>query len=172
MRFVQSRCLDGKRGPSCSLKRSVRRSCTGTKRGSSWVYSISISSASNITHHYHSTADNWPSYILQLAIMIVTFSSHTLWFKKPLDASTVFSSIGVFEIFRNQLTMLFREIPLIIQAKVSLDRTDEFLNKVSNTRLYRIRGLISYHLYRQSCLIPTPRNMPRRLSSLTHPHRT
>jgi hypothetical protein len=62
--------------------------------------------------------------------MLVTFASHTLWFKKSLDASTVFSSMGVFDVLRNQLFMLGWEIPIVIQAKVSLDRTSDFLQKV------------------------------------------
>ncbi|ELU36159.1 ATP-binding cassette transporter [Rhizoctonia solani AG-1 IA] len=48
------------------------------------------------------------------------------------DAATVFSSIGVFDVLRNQLHMLFWHIPMTIQAKVSLDRIDDF---VQNTEL-------------------------------------
>ncbi|KAG9103574.1 hypothetical protein FRC06_009826 [Ceratobasidium sp. 370] len=69
------------------------------------------------------------NYVLPLIVMIATFASHTLWFKKTLDASTVFSSIGVFDVLRNQLFMMFWQIPMTIQAKVSLDRTNEFLTK-------------------------------------------
>ncbi|QRW14592.1 ABC transporter transmembrane region [Ceratobasidium sp. AG-Ba] len=67
------------------------------------------------------------NYVLPLIVMIATFASHTLWFKKTLDASTVFSSIGIFDVLRNQLFMIFWQIPATIQAKVSLDRTNEFL---------------------------------------------
>ncbi|EUC62287.1 P-loop nucleoside triphosphate hydrolase, partial [Rhizoctonia solani AG-3 Rhs1AP] len=72
------------------------------------------------------------NYVLPLAVMIVTYSSHTLWFKQELDAATVFSSIGVFDVLRNQLHMLFSYIPMTIQAKVSLDRINDFLQ---NTEL-------------------------------------
>ncbi|QRW00074.1 ABC transporter transmembrane region [Ceratobasidium sp. AG-Ba] len=69
------------------------------------------------------------SYILPLVVMTVTFASHTLWFNKRLDASTAFSSIGVFDLLRGKLNMTLRQIPLSIQAKVSLDRVGEFLTK-------------------------------------------
>ncbi|KAF8594046.1 hypothetical protein BDV93DRAFT_529547 [Ceratobasidium sp. AG-I] len=76
------------------------------------------------------------NYIMPLVVMIATFASYTLWLGNPLDASTVFSSIGVFDLFRAQLQMLFRHIPLIIQAKVSLDRADEFLHETELLDMY------------------------------------
>ncbi|KAG9098020.1 hypothetical protein FS749_004906 [Ceratobasidium sp. UAMH 11750] len=76
------------------------------------------------------------NYVLPLVVMIATFASHTLWFKKTLDASTVFSSIGVFDVLRNQLWMMFWQIPMTIQAKVSLDRTNEFLNNTELLDIY------------------------------------
>ncbi|KAG9126177.1 hypothetical protein FRC07_004584 [Ceratobasidium sp. 392] len=60
------------------------------------------------------------NYVLPLIVMIATFASHTLWFKKTLDASAVFSSIGIFDVLRNQLFMLFWQIPMNIQAKTEL----------------------------------------------------
>ncbi|CCO33286.1 Canalicular multispecific organic anion transporter 1 AltName: Full=ATP-binding cassette sub-family C member 2 [Rhizoctonia solani AG-1 IB] len=70
------------------------------------------------------------NHAIPLVVMIVTFSSHTLLFKKPLDASSVFSSIAVFDILRTQLRLLLLQIPSSIQSKVSLDRTNDFLTKV------------------------------------------
>ncbi|KAJ1309694.1 hypothetical protein OPQ81_006459 [Rhizoctonia solani] len=69
------------------------------------------------------------NYVLPLIVMALTFASHTLWFKKTLNASIVFSSIGVFDVLRNQLHILAWEIPMLVQAKVSIDRIDEFLHK-------------------------------------------
>ncbi|KAH7340934.1 hypothetical protein B0J17DRAFT_716110 [Rhizoctonia solani] len=69
------------------------------------------------------------NYILPLIVMAITFASHTLWFKKTLNASIVFSSVGVFDVLRNQLHMLSWQIPMSVQAKVSIDRIDEFLHK-------------------------------------------
>jgi hypothetical protein len=64
------------------------------------------------------------SYVLPLIVMVVTFASHTLWFGRPLDASTVFSSIGVFDVLRNQLHMLFWQIPMTIQGALTTVGTD------------------------------------------------
>ncbi|CAE6473454.1 unnamed protein product [Rhizoctonia solani] len=72
------------------------------------------------------------NYTLPTIVMMITFACHTLVFKQPLDASMVFSSIGVFELLRNQLHFVFAEIATQVQAKVSLDRVDDFLK---NTEL-------------------------------------
>ncbi|CAE6487644.1 unnamed protein product [Rhizoctonia solani] len=64
------------------------------------------------------------NYILPTIVMIITFAFHTLVFKQSLDASMVFSSIAIFELFRNQLHFVFSEIATLVQAKVSLDRTE------------------------------------------------
>ncbi|QRW21004.1 ABC transporter transmembrane region [Rhizoctonia solani] len=67
------------------------------------------------------------NYTLPMIVMMITFACHTLVFKHTLDASMVFSSIGVFELLRNQLHFVFSEITTAVQAKVSLDRVDDFL---------------------------------------------
>ncbi|CAE6442804.1 unnamed protein product [Rhizoctonia solani] len=77
------------------------------------------------------------NYALPLVVMIVTFASHTLLFKKPLDASLVFSSIAVFDTLRTQLRLLFLQIPASIQSKVSLDRTNDFLTKTELLDSYK-----------------------------------
>ncbi|KAF8682983.1 P-loop containing nucleoside triphosphate hydrolase protein [Rhizoctonia solani] len=69
------------------------------------------------------------NHVLPLIMMALTFACHTLWFKQKLTASIVFSSIGVFDVLRNQLHILSWEIPVIVQAKVSVDRIDEFLHQ-------------------------------------------
>ncbi|KAF8758900.1 P-loop containing nucleoside triphosphate hydrolase protein [Rhizoctonia solani] len=76
------------------------------------------------------------NFILPLLVMALTFASHTLWFKQELTASIVFSSIGVFDVLRSQLHMLAWQIPAAVQAKVSIDRIDEFLHQVP--RLYLV----------------------------------
>ncbi|QRV86056.1 ABC transporter [Ceratobasidium sp. AG-Ba] len=76
------------------------------------------------------------NYVLPLIVMIVTFASHTLLFKKTLDASSVFSSVGIFEVLGWQLFSVFQHISSIIQAKVSLDRTNDFLNKTELLDVY------------------------------------
>ncbi|QRV86038.1 ABC transporter transmembrane region [Ceratobasidium sp. AG-Ba] len=74
-------------------------------------------------------ANNNINYILPLVVMTIKFASHTLWFKQRLDASTAFSSIGLLDLLRGKLNMTLRQIPLSIQAKVSLDRVGDFLTK-------------------------------------------
>ncbi|KEP49369.1 ABC transporter [Rhizoctonia solani 123E] len=69
------------------------------------------------------------NYVLPLIVMALTFASHTLWFKQKLNASIVFSAIGVFDVLRNQLHILSWQIPMSVQTKVSIDRIDEFLHK-------------------------------------------
>ncbi|KAG9089172.1 hypothetical protein FS749_001555, partial [Ceratobasidium sp. UAMH 11750] len=80
------------------------------------------------------------NYILPVIVMIVTYASHTLVFGHTLDASTVFSSISVFEVMRNQLHWLFWQIPRVIQGKVSLDRFNEFLIKTELLDAYTAKG--------------------------------
>ncbi|KAG8779614.1 hypothetical protein FRC12_024032 [Ceratobasidium sp. 428] len=59
--------------------------------------------------------------------MITTYATHTLWMKKPLNASIVFSSMTVFDVLRTQLQRLCWQIPKTIQAKISLERVSDFL---------------------------------------------
>ncbi|QRV86003.1 ABC transporter transmembrane region [Ceratobasidium sp. AG-Ba] len=69
------------------------------------------------------------NFILPVVMMIATYGSHTLIFGHSLDASTVFSSIGVFQVFRNQLHWLFWQTPRVIQGRVSLNRFNKFLHE-------------------------------------------
>ncbi|KAG8713050.1 hypothetical protein FRC11_013442, partial [Ceratobasidium sp. 423] len=77
------------------------------------------------------------NYALPLVVMVVTFASHTLLFKKSLDASSVFPSIAVFDTLRTQLRLLFLQIPASIQSKVSFDRTNDFLTKTELLDSYK-----------------------------------
>ncbi|CAE6404190.1 unnamed protein product [Rhizoctonia solani] len=69
------------------------------------------------------------NFALPLVVMIITFASHTLLFKRSLDASSIFSSIAVFDTLRTQLRLLFFQIPSSIQSKVSFDRMNDFFQK-------------------------------------------
>lgn len=51
--------------------------------------------------------------------------------KQQLTASRVFSSMAVFDILQDNLHFTFGYLPMIIQAKVSLDRVNEFITQVS-----------------------------------------
>ncbi|TFK46964.1 multidrug resistance-associated ABC transporter [Heliocybe sulcata] len=69
------------------------------------------------------------NYIIPVAHMIATFVTYTLVMKQELSAAIVFSAMALFDLLRDQLYTIFFMIPMFIQAKVSLDRVDEFLKK-------------------------------------------
>ncbi|KAG9114446.1 hypothetical protein FRC07_007648, partial [Ceratobasidium sp. 392] len=71
------------------------------------------------------------NFVIPIAVMITTYMTYTLWMKQPLDASTVFSSITVFDVLRTQLQRSLWEIPRTIQAKISLERVNDFLTNAS-----------------------------------------
>ena len=52
--------------------------------------------------------------------------------KQELNASKVFSSMTVFDMLRNQLSMVSRSITNIVTGKVSLERIAEFLAEVNS----------------------------------------
>ncbi|KDQ18018.1 hypothetical protein BOTBODRAFT_155037 [Botryobasidium botryosum FD-172 SS1] len=76
--------------------------------------------------------NNILTFCLPLLAMVVTFATYTLVMKRELTASRVFPFLAVFDVLRNQLHEIFRQIHVAIQAKVSLDRLDSFLH---NTEL-------------------------------------
>ncbi|THH12876.1 hypothetical protein EW146_g7283 [Bondarzewia mesenterica] len=69
------------------------------------------------------------NFIIPAITMIVTYVTYTAIMGEKLSPSTVFSSISVFDILRDQLQMVFYLIPSLTQAKVSLDRVTDFLQK-------------------------------------------
>ncbi|KZT53818.1 hypothetical protein CALCODRAFT_486059 [Calocera cornea HHB12733] len=68
------------------------------------------------------------NFILPLITMIITFAFYSMVLGQDLTASKVFSSMVVFDSIRNQLHICFWEIPVIIAARVSLNRVSEFLH--------------------------------------------
>ncbi|KAF7798640.1 hypothetical protein EIP86_009863 [Pleurotus ostreatoroseus] len=66
-------------------------------------------------------------FTIPVLTMIFTFMAYTLVMKQELTASRVFSSMTVFQILQENLYTIFGMIPVIIQAKVSLDRVNDFL---------------------------------------------
>ncbi|KAI0918391.1 hypothetical protein AcV5_002391 [Taiwanofungus camphoratus] len=74
--------------------------------------------------------------ILPLITMIITFATYTLVMKRDLTASSLFSSITVFTMLRQELHEVFGMVPRVIKAKVSLDRMDEFLKKTELLDVY------------------------------------
>ncbi|KAF5317797.1 hypothetical protein D9619_012673 [Psilocybe cf. subviscida] len=76
----------------------------------------------------YDTANGLVGYILPTVTMLLSYAVYAIVMK----ASKIFSSMVVFAMLREQMWRLFRETGEIIQAKVSLDRVDEFLK---NTEL-------------------------------------
>ncbi|KAK0487292.1 P-loop containing nucleoside triphosphate hydrolase protein [Armillaria novae-zelandiae] len=69
------------------------------------------------------------NFLIPLLTMIGTYATFTLIMHRQLTAAIVFSSITVFEILRQKFRLVVNGIPSIVQAKVSLDRVNDFLNR-------------------------------------------
>ncbi|KAK0201656.1 P-loop containing nucleoside triphosphate hydrolase protein [Desarmillaria ectypa] len=67
------------------------------------------------------------NFLIPLLTMIATYATFTLIMHRRLTAAIVFSSITVFEILRQKFRLVVNSIPPIVQAKVSLDRLNDFL---------------------------------------------
>ncbi|KAH7918845.1 hypothetical protein BV22DRAFT_1100101 [Leucogyrophana mollusca] len=67
------------------------------------------------------------NFVIPLLTMVSTYTTYTLIMGQNLSASKVFSSMSAFDILRNQLNTVFYHIPKVVQAKVSLDRVNDFL---------------------------------------------
>ncbi|KAF8876209.1 multidrug resistance-associated ABC transporter [Gymnopilus junonius] len=74
-------------------------------------------------------ANGLMSYFFPTLTMLGTYMTYTVVMKGQLNASIIFSSMSVFDMLREQLSRLLWQGTTIIQAKVSLDRVQEFLNK-------------------------------------------
>jgi ABC-type multidrug transport system fused ATPase/permease subunit len=70
--------------------------------------------------------------------MIVTFILYTTVQNQRLTASVVFSAIAGFNMLRNAMDTLIDEVPILIQAYVSIGRVQDFLNEVELLDQYPI----------------------------------
>ncbi|KAH8986103.1 hypothetical protein EDB92DRAFT_1949382 [Lactarius akahatsu] len=68
------------------------------------------------------------SFFIQVITTVVTYLTYTAIMKRALTPSAVFSSMAVFDLIRNQLQTIFWMIPMLIRARVSLDRVNDFLH--------------------------------------------
>ncbi|EJD52269.1 P-loop containing nucleoside triphosphate hydrolase protein, partial [Auricularia subglabra TFB-10046 SS5] len=68
------------------------------------------------------------NFAIPLLTMIAAYATYTLALGQELSASRVFSSMVVFELLRDQFRIAGFSIPVVIQAKVSLDRLSDFLH--------------------------------------------
>ncbi|KAI0782171.1 hypothetical protein C8Q75DRAFT_811859 [Abortiporus biennis] len=72
------------------------------------------------------------NYLIPVLTTITTFTTYTLVMKKELTASLVFPALTIFSLIEEHFSGIFSMLPNIIQAKVSLDRINDFLH---NTEL-------------------------------------
>ncbi|EMD41580.1 hypothetical protein CERSUDRAFT_110129 [Gelatoporia subvermispora B] len=72
---------------------------------------------------------NITNYVIPLVTMLTTFFTYTVIMKQELSASKIFSSMAVFDMLRECLAVTTGIIPSIVQAKVSLERVQDFLYK-------------------------------------------
>ncbi|KAH9059057.1 hypothetical protein EDB87DRAFT_1832312 [Lactarius vividus] len=68
------------------------------------------------------------NFFIPVITMVVTYVTYTAIMKRALTPSAVFSSMAVFDLLSDQLHAIFRMIPMFIQARVSLDRVNDFLH--------------------------------------------
>ncbi|OCH88609.1 P-loop containing nucleoside triphosphate hydrolase protein [Obba rivulosa] len=73
--------------------------------------------------------NNCVNYLIPVAIMVATFVTYTIIMHRSLTASRVFSSMAAFSLLRENLNNVLGMSPALVQAKVSLDRLNEFLNE-------------------------------------------
>ncbi|EIN07973.1 P-loop containing nucleoside triphosphate hydrolase protein [Punctularia strigosozonata HHB-11173 SS5] len=66
--------------------------------------------------------------LLPLCNIVVTLGLYTLIMKGELTASRVFTSLSLFYMMQNQMQQLSFWLPQMLNAKVAMDRLDEFLN--------------------------------------------
>ncbi|KAH8978585.1 hypothetical protein EDB92DRAFT_2119177 [Lactarius akahatsu] len=68
------------------------------------------------------------NFFIPVITMVVTYVTYTAIMKRALTPSAVFSSMAVFDLIRDQLHTIFWMIPMFIQARVSVDRVNDFLH--------------------------------------------
>ncbi|KAH9028261.1 hypothetical protein EDB84DRAFT_1563180 [Lactarius hengduanensis] len=69
------------------------------------------------------------NFFIPVITMVVTYITYTAIMKRALTPSTIFSSMAVFDLLSDQLHAIFRMIPMFMQARVSLDRMNNFLQE-------------------------------------------
>ncbi|KAI0768822.1 multidrug resistance-associated ABC transporter [Trametes elegans] len=73
--------------------------------------------------------NNLFNYSIPLVTMAVTFAAYTVLMKGELTASKLFSSNAAFLLIQQQMHLIFFIAPVLTQARVSLDRINDFLHE-------------------------------------------
>ncbi|KAF9462732.1 P-loop containing nucleoside triphosphate hydrolase protein [Collybia nuda] len=82
-----------------------------------WVWWNKVYTFTNMNFHF----------FIPAITMCSTFLVYALGMKRTLDAATVFSSVALFDIVRQQTGRISLFVPMIIRGQVSLRRIGEFL---------------------------------------------
>ncbi|KAF9054886.1 multidrug resistance-associated ABC transporter [Panaeolus papilionaceus] len=69
------------------------------------------------------------SFLLPTITMLVTVGAYTIVFKQEIKASIIFPSMALFGMLREQMQRIAWDVSMIVQAKVSLNRVNDFLSK-------------------------------------------
>ena len=80
--------------------------------------------------------------------------------KQELSASIVFSSMTVFDLLKDQLGMIFWFVSNIVNAKVSLDRVDDFLKNVRVLTMSLSQYVFNRKLTLSFCRLSSSTSMP------------
>ncbi|KAF8310655.1 ATP-binding cassette transporter [Clavulina sp. PMI_390] len=83
-------------------------------------------------YYFYVLMNNNVTWVLPLMSLLGTYATFTMIMKRPLNAATIFSSLGVLESLREAMFDMLQHLPSIVTAKVSIDRVDDFLR---NTEL-------------------------------------
>ncbi|KAF8150440.1 P-loop containing nucleoside triphosphate hydrolase protein [Mycena galopus ATCC 62051] len=67
------------------------------------------------------------NFVIPFLTMIATYATYTLIMREALTASTVFSSMAVFELLRLEIRKALLAVPIIVKGKVSMGRLESFL---------------------------------------------
>ncbi|KAF7324829.1 ATP-binding cassette transporter [Mycena kentingensis (nom. inval.)] len=78
---------------------------------------------------YPITDPDKPAYVSACIYRVFANAPQTVLMKQELSASKVFSSMVIFELLRGQIWFCVFCVKMIVRARVSLNRLNEFLNK-------------------------------------------
>ncbi|KAI0819311.1 multidrug resistance-associated ABC transporter [Trametes gibbosa] len=71
--------------------------------------------------------NSFTNYSIPLVTMAITFGFYTAVMKQELTASKLFSSNAAFILIQSQMHYMFFAIPVLTQARISLDRVNDFM---------------------------------------------
>ncbi|KAI1792393.1 P-loop containing nucleoside triphosphate hydrolase protein [Ganoderma leucocontextum] len=89
--------------------------------------------------------NNLTNHTIPLLTMAITFGAYTTFQHGALTASRLYSTYTAFMMIQQQMHLIFYAIPVITQAKVSLERINGFLHKTELLDEYEVTKQGSTH---------------------------